>query len=158
VKVLRHALRPAGRTVLGPARPADAAPVGAILADWIDQTDWMPRVHKHGAEQVFAGELIAKGWVTVARRGGRVAGFLARDGAEVVALYVAADARGQGVGSALLARAKRKSPRLALWTFRFNHAARTFYAAHGFVETARTGGAGNDEKLPDVRLEWERAR
>ena len=159
---LRHRLLRAvttrARPVLGPARDPDAPAIGAILSDWIDETDWMPRIHKREDEQAFAADLVARGWVTVARRRGEVVGFLARDGAEVVALYVAHSARGQGVGTALLARAKRRSPRLALWTFQFNRAAQAFYAAQGFREVARTGGAGNDEKLPDIRYQWERHR
>lgn len=156
--VLRHRLLRDARPQLGAARPADAAEIGAILSDWIDETAWMPRIHKRADEQAFATDLVARGWVTVARRQGRVVGFLARDGAEVVALYVARGARGQGVGRALLTRAKRRRHRLGLWTFQFNHAARAFYEAHGFHETVRTGGTGNDEKLPDIRYVWERAR
>ena len=162
MRALRAKLRPRAWPIgwpgVEPARPGDAAAIGEILSDWIDATAWMPRIHKRADEQAFAAELVAKGWVTVARRSGRLAGFLARDGEEVVALYVAAGARGQGVGSALLNRAKRKSPRLALWTFQFNHAAQAFYLRHGFREIDRTGGAGNDEKLPDIRYLWERAR
>ena len=116
----------------------------------------MPRIHKRDDEQAFAADLVARGWVSVARQRGRVVGFFARDGAEVVALYVARGARGQGVGTALLARAKRRTPRLALWTFQFNHAAQAFYRRQGFHEIDRTGGAGNDEKLPDIRYAWER--
>lgn len=155
---LRHRLLRTVRPVVGRARPADAPAIGAILSDWIDETDWMPRIHKRAEEQAFAADLVARGWVNVARSRGEVVGFLARDGAEVVALYVARGARGQGVGSALVARAKRQSARLALWTFQFNPAAQDFYAAHGFREVARTGGAGNDEKLPDIRYVWERRR
>lgn len=141
---------------LRPARSTDAGRVGAILSGFIDETDWMPRIHKREDEQAFAADLVARGWVTVARRRGEVVGFLARDGAEVAALYVARSARGQGVGRALLDRAKRQSPRLALWTFQFNDPARAFYEAQGFHEVNRTGGAGNDEKLPDIRYAWER--
>ena len=155
---LRHRLLRVSRPVIGPARATDAPAIGEILSDWIDETDWMPRIHKRADEQLFAADLVARGWVTVARLRGEVVGFLARDGAEVVALYVARRARGQGVGKALLARARRRSPRLALWTFQFNHAARDFYARQGFLEVARTGGAGNDEKLPDIRYAWERRR
>ena len=155
---LRHRLLRAIRPVIGTARATDAPAIGAILSDWIDETDWMPRIHKRADEQAFAADLVARGWVTVARRRGEVVGFLARDGAEVVALYVARGARGQGVGQALMARAKRRSPRLALWTFQFNHAAQVFYERQGFHEIARTGGAGNDEKLPDIRYAWERRR
>ena len=155
---LRERLLRSARPVLGRARPADAPAIGEILSDWIDETDWMPRIHKREDEQAFAADLVARGWVTVARRRGRVVGFLARDGEEVVALYVARSARGQGVGRALIARAKRRSRRLLLWTFQFNHAARRFYEAEGFAEIGRTGGAGNDEKLPDIRYAWERRR
>ena len=153
---LRHRLFRAVRPVIGAARSADAPAVGNILSDWIDETDWMPRVHKREEEQRFAADLVARGWVTVARERGEVVGFLARNGTEIEALYVARGARGQGVGKALLARAKRRSPRLLLWSYQFNHAAQAFYEAHGFREIARTGGAGNDEKLPDIRYVWER--
>jgi GNAT superfamily N-acetyltransferase len=158
VRMLREKLRPAGRLSLARARPEDAPSIGRILSDWIDETDWMVRIHKREDEQRFAAELVARGWVTVARRGGTVVGFLARDGADVVALYVDGPARGRGVGAALLARAKKKSRRLELWTFQFNHAARAFYERHGFAELARTGGAGNDEKLPDIKYLWEKTR
>ena len=152
---LRHRLFRAARPVLGAARAGDAPAIGAILSGWIDETDWMVRIHRREDEERFAADLVARGWVTVARWRGEVVGFLARDGHEIVALYVAREARGQGVGAALLGRAKRRSPRLGLWTFQFNRAARAFYEAHGFVEVERTGGAGNDAKLPDIRYAWE---
>ena len=158
MNALLQKLRPAARPILGPARPTDAEAIGQILSDWIDETPWMPRIHTRAAEQAFARDLVDRGWVTVARRCGRVAGFLARDGDDIVALYVAGHARGQGVGSALLNRAKRKSRRLSLWTFQFNQPARAFYEGNGFREVERTGGARNDEKLPDIRYEWERPR
>jgi GNAT superfamily N-acetyltransferase len=158
VKVLRHRLRPVGRLTLAAARPGDARGIGMILSDWIDETDWMPRIHKREDEQGFAVELVRRGWVTVARRGGAVQGFLARDCAEIAALYVAAQARGQGVGSRLIEHAKKRSRRLELWTFQFNQPARAFYERHGFIEIARTGGARNDEKLPDIKYLWESQR
>jgi GNAT superfamily N-acetyltransferase len=158
VRVLREKLRAAGRLSIAAARPADAEAIGHILSDWIDETDWMPRIHKRDEEQAFAAELVRRGWVSVARRGGAVQGFLARDGEDVVALYVARGARGQGVGSRLIARAQRRSRRLELWTYQFNHAARGFYERHGFVEVGRSGGARNDEKLPDITYLWEKRR
>jgi len=156
--MLREKLRSAGRLSLGPATPDDAPAIGRILSNWVDETDWMVRIHKREDEQRFAAEMVARGWVTVARRARAVVGFLARDGEEVVALYVDGPARGQGVGAALMARAQKKARRLTLWTFQFNIAARAFYARQGFVEVARTGGARNDEKLPDIKYLWERAR
>ena len=63
-------------------------------------------------------------------------------------------ARGRGVGKALLDTAKARSDRLELWCFQANAGARRFYAREGLAEVERTDGAGNDEKLPDVRLVW----
>lgn len=143
---------------LGRARARDAPAIAAILSDWTDETAWIARIHTREAELAFVRDLIARGWVTVARREGRIVGFLARDGDEVVALHVEASARGQGVGTALLGRAKRGRARLTLWTYQFNTRARGFYERHGFAEVQRTGGAGNDAKLPDIRYEWRRRR
>lgn len=143
---------------LGRARATDAPAIAAILSDWTDETQWIARIHSREAELAFVRDLVARGWVTVARREGRVVGFLAQNADEVVALHVAAGARGQGVGAALLGRARRGRARLALWTYQFNTPARAFYERHGFVEVARTGGAGNDAKLPDIRYEWRRRR
>ena len=142
--------------ILRPAIPADAARLAAILSDWIDETDWMPRLHTREEDAGFVAGLIDRMPVMTADAPGPV-GFLARDGEDIVALYLAPEARGRGIGKALLDAAKGESARLALWTFVANEGARAFYAREGFVEDRRTGGE-NDEKLPDVRLVWERRR
>ena len=74
------------------------------------------------------------------RRSG--AGFLALDGEGYVAgLYLAPEARGRGIGAALLAAAKAARPEgLSLWAFLANEGARRFYAREGFVESGRTEG------------------
>lgn len=136
------------------ARSTDAGAVGAILSALIDGTPWMPRLYSRAQDISFAGNMIDHGWVRVAEAQTGVVGFLARDGAEVNALYVAPEARGQGVGSALLTEAQSLSPALELFTFQANAGAQRFYARHGFSETARSDGAENDEGLPDIRLEW----
>ena len=142
--------------VLRPARDADAAACGAILQGWLDATDWMPDLHDLEETIGFCGRLIAADDVTVADDGS-VRGFLARRGEDIPALYVAAQARGRGVGSALIGAAQAASERLELWTFQANTDARRFYGRHGFVEVRRTEG-DNDEGLPDIRLAWERGR
>ena len=139
---------------LRPARSTDAGAVGDILSEFIDTTDWMPRIHTRAEDLAHAGEMIRRGWVTVAERDGGVVGFAACDGAELNALYVAGNHQGQGVGAALLTRLQKDASRLELWTFEANDGAQRFYRRHGFAEVARTDGADNDEKLPDVRFEW----
>ena len=140
--------------LLRPARSTDAGTVGGILSEFIDATPWLPRLHTRAEDVGFAGHMIDRGWVSVAERAGAVSGFAACDGENVHALYVAVSARRLGVGSALLGRLQAQVNRLSLWTFQANSAARAFYAGHGFVMVEKTGGAGNDEGLPDMRLEW----
>ncbi|WP_420013562.1 N-acetyltransferase family protein [Tateyamaria sp.] len=142
--------------VLRAARSTDAGAVGAILSAFIDDTAWMPRVHTRAEDLSFAGDMIDRGWVTVAEANARVAGFAARDGAEVHALYLAAGARRQGIGSALLRAMQAQVDALNLWTFQANQGAQAFYAAHGFVPAETTDGAGNDQGLPDLRMTWKR--
>ncbi len=82
-------------------------------------------------------------------------GFLALDGKDVRALYLAPDARGRGVGRALLGRAKAGRDRLSLWAFEANPRAVAFYRREGFRVVERTDGSGNEEGLPDLRMVWE---
>lgn len=142
--------------LLRAARSTDAGSVGAILSEFIDDTPWMPRVHTRAEDLCFAGEMIDMGWVTVAETPGRVAGFVALKGTMIHALYVAAAAREQGVGSALLRAMQAHAQALNLWTFQANENAQRFYAAHGFVPIETTDGQGNDEGLPDIRMSWKR--
>lgn len=84
-----------------------------------------------------------------------VVGLLAVDGHWLNQLYVEPAWRGRGVGDALVTHAQRLSPGgLQLWTFQVNGPARRFYARHGFTEVEQTDGANNEEREPDVRLEW----
>lgn len=142
--------------ILRAARSTDAGAVGAILSEFIDTTDWMPRIHTRAEDLSFAGMMIARGWVTVAEGAAGVEGFAACDGPEVNALYVAQEARGQGVGGRLLSTLKEGRNTLELWTFQRNTQAQKFYLRHGFVEVTRTDGARNDEKLPDIRYIWKK--
>jgi GNAT superfamily N-acetyltransferase len=138
------------------ARDLDAGAVGAILSEFVDTSDWMPRIHSRAEDIAHAARMIDLGRVYVAEDNGTVVGFCARNGDDLDALYVAADKRGQGVGAALLRHAQNAVDRLELWTFQANAGAQRFYLRHGFVEVQRTDGSGNDERLPDIQYEWQR--
>lgn len=138
------------------ARDLDAGALGAILSEWIDETEWMPRIHTRAEDIGFCAHMIQRGWVTVSETD-RIAGFLARDGGQVQALYVSGAARGAGHGSALLAAAQAEAGALSLWTFAANRPAQAFYERHGFRVAERTDGQGNDEGLPDIRYVWEKS-
>jgi GNAT superfamily N-acetyltransferase len=85
----------------------------------------------------------------------RLAGILALDGEWVDQLYVDPDRTGAGIGSRLLAVAKRERPHgLRLWTFASNTGAQRFYERHGFVAVDRTDGRGNEEGAPDILYEY----
>ncbi|MGV6848340.1 MAG: N-acetyltransferase family protein [Marinibacterium sp.] len=143
------------------ATQQDAPAIADILSDWIDQTDWMVRVHTRAEDRGFGAFLIEKTQVTVAEavtEPRAVCGFLSLQPPHIQALYLAPDARGQGVGKALLDRAKTGHDRLELWAFQANLGARRFYEREGFVEVERTDGAGNDEKLPDIRMTWTKGQ
>jgi GNAT superfamily N-acetyltransferase len=146
----------AGVIAIRHAGPPDVPACAAIKNAWIDEAEWMPRVHPAGDMERHYRSVFPDREVFVAGDGG-VEGFLVLDGAEVTALFVARAARGRGVGAALLGRAKAGRDRLALWTFVANEGARRFYAREGFREVRRTEGE-NEEGLPDVLLRWERVR
>lgn len=141
---------------LRPARSTDAGAVGDILSEFIDTTDWMPRIHTRAEDLAHAGALIQRGWVTVAERDGEVVGFAATDGTDLDALYVSKTARDHGIGSNFIQHFKNTLQQIELWTFQKNVDAQRFYERHGFVEVTRTDGARNDEKLPDIRYVWKR--
>lgn len=142
--------------ILRPARCLDAGAIGAILQGFARENDWMPELHS-GAEIIACcGQMIDNGWVTVAELHGRVVGFVALNGTEVHSLYLAPAERGQGIGRQLLEHAKTNRDVLTLFAFQANTRACKFYERNGFTEVARSDGADNDEKLPDIRYVWQR--
>lgn len=135
-------------------QPEDATACAAILNAWIDERDWMPRVHTHEEVESFYQDFVfvkREVWVV----GEPLAGFMALDGDAdmVTALYVGTP--GRGLGKRLLDHAKQDRQSLELWTFVANDGARRFYRREGFVEVRETDG-DNEEGLPDVLLRWER--
>ena len=72
--------------------------------------------------------------------------------------YVEPTLTGLGIGSQLVAFAKRARPGgLPLWAFASNLGARRFYEQHGFVAVRRTDGRDNEERSPDVLYVWGEA-
>jgi putative acetyltransferase len=64
---------------------------------------------------------------------------------------------GRGIGRALLAAALEGREHVRLWTFQRNARTRRFYRLQGFTEVLETDGSANEEKEPDVLLEWRRS-
>ena len=132
----------------------DAGKIGAILSEYVDMTEWHPRVHSRAEEIHFASRMIALGWVRAARLDGAVIGFLARDRHDIVALYIHSGAQRQGVGKTLMLDAKQSKAHLTAWSYAQNIQAQNFYQSEGFTEDHRTDGCQNDLKLPDIKYTW----
>jgi GNAT superfamily N-acetyltransferase len=88
-------------------------------------------------------------------RGAEMVGFCAVHGGWIEHLYVTPAWQGAGIGSALLARAMSENPGgLSLWVFEQNERAAALYSRSGFVVVERTDGLGNEEHVPDLRMQW----
>ncbi len=86
---------------------------------------------------------------------GSLAGMLVLEADWIDQLYVDPDLTGAGIGSELLAVAKRERPDgLRLWTFVSNRNAQRFYRRHGFQERERTDGSDNEEGAPAIQYAW----
>ena len=84
----------------------------------------------------------------------RSVGFIAFSDGWVNHLYVLPSHQRLGIGGLLLDRAMHSFRTLRLWTFERNEFARRFYENHGFAVIDRTDGEGNEEKEPDLLLQW----
>lgn len=142
---------------LVPATAADVAEITDVyLVARNDALPYLPRLHTDEQVRAWVAEIIMRRCrVWLARRGYCVLGFMALDGDELDQLYLRPGHYRQGIGSRLLALAKRESPgRLRLYTFQRNARARAFYEAHGFWVVDINNGSRNEEREPDVQYEW----
>jgi putative acetyltransferase len=84
----------------------------------------------------------------------KILGFIAFNSEFIDHLYLLPEAQKQGIGSELIDIAKSRTNCLKLWTFQQNTFARSFYKTKGFKEIKFTDGSENEEKQPDVLMEW----
>ncbi len=144
--------------IIRAAKLRDMSECAEIVNDWIDATEWMPRIHPRDVvSDHYRDTVFTRLEVFVAESGDHIAGMVALSPDNMVsALYVHPDHRGKGIGKALLDHAKREATgSIELWTFVANRGAQAFYLREGFNEIRRTDG-DNEEKLPDILYRWER--
>ncbi|HWJ11501.1 MAG TPA: GNAT family N-acetyltransferase [Nocardioides sp.] len=144
--------------LLRPATAADAGAVADIHLRARAAAPMPPAVHPDAEVRDWLASRIggASGdEVWVAETAGRVVGYARFTRTWLDDLYVDPGHAGRGVGSALLDLVKARHPDgFGLWVFASNAPARAFYAARGLVEREHTDGSGNEERAPDVRMEW----
>lgn len=117
---------------------------------------YLPKLHT-AAEDLgfFRGRVFAECEVWIAQADA-IDGFIAFRAGWVHHLYVDPARHRQGLGTALLALAMKTNAPLRLWVFQRNTGAISFYRACGFREIERTDGSRNEEREPDVLMEWTR--
>jgi GNAT superfamily N-acetyltransferase len=116
---------------------------------------WLPNLHSAAGDlKFFANRVIPNYTVEVAETDGKIAGFVSYADDWVEQLYIDPPYWRNGFGSDLLARALDGVTYRQLWVFEQNSAAQKFYARHGFEVVERTDGSNNEEKCPDLRMEW----
>ena len=138
------------------ATAMDAGAIGAILSEAVDLADWHPRVHSRAEEIHYCSRMIELGWVRVARKNGKVVGFIARDRQDIVALYIDSEVQRSGVATQLLKDAQETETRLIAWCYVQNIAAQKLYIEEKFWEVSQTDGLKNDAKLPDIKYIWKK--
>lgn len=136
------------------AEAVDLGALAAILGGRCQNTDWMPKLHSRKEDLWFVGQFRTRG--VLGATGRPAMGLLARRGFEVGTVYIASAGQRNGLGRAFIAEAMDPQDHLQVWAFAANLQARAFYTSLGFKETGRTDGRDNEERLPDVRLEWRR--
>ncbi|MBD0329395.1 MAG: GNAT family N-acetyltransferase [Thermoleophilia bacterium] len=138
------------------ATDADAEAVADVFIASFRGLGFLPELHSEGQTRRWVADVVLRQCeVWVAEEDGRVVGFAALSDDRLEHLYVRPGHQGGGLGTALLAHAKRRRPQgFDLWTFQRNEGARLFYERHGFEAVEETDGSGNEEREPDVRYEW----
>ena len=143
--------------MIRPFRTEDAPALAAIFsASRRAAMPWLNHAHSPEQEALFiTATALPRARVWVAEADGRPAGFLAREDAWIMHLYLDPGRRRQRLGSALIQAARADRPALLrLYLFQRNAPARAFHEKHGFRAVGLGDGSGNMEGEPDALYEW----
>lgn len=141
------------------ATEKDADDIAALFAVSRRLLTFLPDLHTVEEDRAHIRENVLPRYrVTVAERGGHIAGFMAELEGWIEHFYIDAAQLRTGIGSTLMADAKARNESLELWCFADNLRARAFYEKRGFVAVKFTDGASNEAKAPDILYRWERSR
>lgn len=139
----------------------DLPSCAAIINDYIDATEWLPRMlDRQAIADMYSPALLDKRTIFVAEDGGDVIGYLSLDhGAGFIhALYVHPATRSNGLGKALLDAAKHARPQgFDLTVFEPNADALRFYIREGLAEVPEGRNTDTDEGVPTLLMRWKGA-
>jgi ribosomal protein S18 acetylase RimI-like enzyme len=106
------------------------------------------------AREFFLRAVVSENQIWVYERDGVPLGFLAIQGEFIDRLYVEPAYHRQGIGQALLTKARHLLPKhMWLYTHVANKMARAFYEKNGFI-AEKFGVSPEPESEPDVEYHW----
>ena len=155
----RADIRFTSRRLTAPLSP-DSDLVAALVRLWREarasHLQFLTDLHSADEDRAYlSGVVLPANEVWVAEIDNQLAGFIAFHDGWVNHLYVAPPFQGRGIGSELVAIARRENRTLQLWAFEANEPAIRFYERRGFRVVERTYGESNEAKRPDVRMQWD---
>lgn len=116
---------------------------------------YLPKLHTPEEDVAFFSVVVfGQQDVYLLEESERLLGFVAYDKNWVHHLYLHPKELGKGYGSKLLKLALQNASILHLWAFQKNTRAIEFYKKHGFIVIKESDGSENEEKEPDVLMEW----
>ncbi len=139
------------------AGAADLPACARIVNDWMDETDWFPRIYSRDEiEGFFTSDLLEKRTVWLAEMNGGIAGYLSIDAdGNIHAIYIAAAYRCTGTGKMMLDHVKSLHPEgLELDVFEESIHARRFYEREGFAEVPERRKEETEEGIPELLMRW----
>ena len=142
------------------ATPADLSACAKIVNDWIDESDWLPRIHSRAEVEGFFNEgLLKLRSMIVAVYDHQVSGYMTHDEKGMIrALYVGKHLRDAGIGKQFLDEAKVRFPlKVELGVFEANIRARQFYDREGFIEIPEGRLENTEEGIPELLMRWSKA-
>ena len=145
------------------AEAGDGAAVAAVFGAARSEMTYLPALHTPDEDRAFfTDRVVGSGShdvkVAEVSGGAEMVGFCAVHAGWIEHLYVTPAWQRGGIGSALLALAMSANPGgLSLWVFEQNERAAALYTRAGFVAVERTDGRGNEEHIPDLRMQWNGA-